>query len=974
MSKPSRHVLKGQADHATLELERVLRLRPFQKKEKTDQVVLEPRRMEDGKPVTAVMHPIVASQRNPESPGMKMLSPETLHLCKDTEYHLNHILPDECDQEKVYYNLGLPAARESMDFLKFKKGAKGYRRTTNLIVCMGVENSGKTHTCFGAGQISKRRSSQDGLAPRILDSLFSQSKHHVKNRRNLSFGVKMSLMQVIQLKTETPKNDDDSVVQDLLLPSLAKAAATPLRSPSPARHLPSVRNLIATLERTRATVGVASASQNEALVRVHQDDDSNDFVTDAVVKTCRDITEARQLLASGLQAGQKLTSRNMKSHVLAILQPVLMAPDGSVEREGGKIGILDMAGIEQCSQKKRNTAIRPGKDTFGSSSCSDMAYNAVLHCVRSLQHNSMIMSGKTPALDIVDEAYDGVTFDDNTSEISCVSQEKTGKAKGPTFKVVPYRQHNLTMILQPFFSTRQTHTTKLTLLMAAYPGHRDHAEKKSLMNDLELLFEVAREPEEGAAVTGLGKRPLSPILQFSPSSESGGEDEEPIKRIRDEDVPKPSKHFEKILQGEKPLPSAPEIEPESLGHCPYEDEDTENMVPLPPPFAPTAPTDSAVVPAVRHPVPNAPPICDFPGVSLPKASDYASENAYTAQRPVMSNPLESEKVFEKKRPSPSKLYSKNDEPLRPTTTHNIERLEVSTKPKSSSPTKTWLKSTKKTFNNVMHASASAATTGMKMMDKMINTPERLDTHPHVPSHQNYTNANYSHQDYPNANRSEELCTSDIGAVRVRREVKDITANRNKRGGGDGSDNAPPKRMKKLERDNKELLKRNRELEERCASLTAENRDLKRALEAYTQKEWNQEEEEEWQKKRREFAAPSLVQSPVKRHLMDADQVFNTTGRYNFAVGQPQFNLKYPSEFRRASELNRRDREEEEAAAASDFSLPLTKSADRPTSASCEKMRESPHSSASMLRVFQKTLDSVKRRKSSLIPAVKEGED
>jgi hypothetical protein len=158
MSKPKRPDYKSQADHAILELESVLRLRPLQKKEKTDQVVLEPRRMEDGRPVTAVMHPMLAKQKHPESPGMKMLSPETLHLCKDTEYHLNHILPDECDQEKVYYNLGLPAARESMDFLKFKKGAQGYRRTTNLIVCMGVENSGKTHTCFGS--ISKRRGSQ----------------------------------------------------------------------------------------------------------------------------------------------------------------------------------------------------------------------------------------------------------------------------------------------------------------------------------------------------------------------------------------------------------------------------------------------------------------------------------------------------------------------------------------------------------------------------------------------------------------------------------------------------------------------------------------------------------------------------------------------------------------------------------------------------------------------------------------------
>jgi Kinesin motor domain len=943
-------------DHVVVQLESVLRLRPLLKKEKTDQIVLEPRRMEDGRLMSAVLHPMVAtakSSQHCESPAMKMLSPEMLHLCKDTEYHLDHIIGEECDQEKLYYSLGLPVARESMDLLKVKKSSKEFRQPSNLIVCMGVENSGKTHTCFGASQgynISKRRSPEDGLMPRILDSLFSQSKHHVENKRNLTFGVKMSLIQVLQEKADPPKHDDDSIVQDLLLPTLTKKATSPMRSPSPSR-LKSVKKLVATLERTRATVMPSSSTQHEALVTIDQDE-FMEFVSNAIVKTCSDVSEARQLIASGLHVGQRYISRNRKAHILAVLQPILMAPDGSTQREGGKIGILDMAGIEQSSQKKRN-AVHRHKDCVGAgSSQSDPALNAVLHCVRSLQHNSMILSGKAPALDIVDSAYSGITIDDDTSEISCVSQEKTGKAVGTSFKIVPYRQHNLTMLLQPFFSSRQTSSAKLTLLMAAYPGHRDHAEKKILLNDLELLFEVAREPEEGTALTGCGKRPLSPI-QHSPSSTSS--DTESIDYNRRGHVPKkPSKTFDKILREARPLHKAASYEK------------VENIVPLPPPYAPTAPP--MMTSNIEKPTPSAPMVVDFPGVVMPSASDI--DNLYGAPRGVMSNPMDIDRTFEEKQP-----FQVNPSlPLRPTNAHNIiQRPEVPSPYKSSSAqTKAWLSglsdSTKSALNQVVHASTSVvhASTkkGMKIMDKMRLSPERPEVHHQMPA---------PPASFPSISEGSTGYIHSAVPYNVTGELVQRTESRPSESVSKRSPiktaNISQSQFKKMERENRELRERNKALERRCEAFASENYDLKRALELTgRKKEWTKEDEAEWNKKRREFAAPPLIQSPLSKHLIDTSRVFNTTGRYNFAIGRPHFSLSFPSDFRRASELDRRDREE------SDLNLCETTQSesekcqsglDKRYSGSGEKRKECN------LTAFRKSIESVKRRRSSLIPAVRE---
>ena len=88
-----------------------------------------------------------------------------------------------------------------------------------------------------------------------------QSKHHVKSRQNLRFAVRMSLIQVTQERTEQPKHGDDSLLQDLLISTLSKKASSPMRSSSPIASMKSVKTLVATLERARATA-VSSVSSS----------------------------------------------------------------------------------------------------------------------------------------------------------------------------------------------------------------------------------------------------------------------------------------------------------------------------------------------------------------------------------------------------------------------------------------------------------------------------------------------------------------------------------------------------------------------------------------------------------------------------------------------------------------------------------------------------------------------------------------
>ena len=114
-------------------------------------------------------------------------------------------------------------------------------------------------------------------------------------------------------------------------------------------------------------------------------------------------------------------------------------------------------------------------------------------CIANHQAQSRSIVGQGFSSKQVD-CGDEDTFDG--SELSNVSEPKVSKnTAASSIKPVPYRQSKVTMLLQPHFTNsaqwnldRKKTTTCVTTIMTAYPGHRDYAEKRSLLNDLELLL------------------------------------------------------------------------------------------------------------------------------------------------------------------------------------------------------------------------------------------------------------------------------------------------------------------------------------------------------------------------------------------------------------------------------------------------------------------------------------------------------
>lgn len=178
----------------------------------------------------------------------------------------------------------------------------------------------------------------------------------------------------------------------------------------------------------------------------------------ASIQRCHDISQAREVLQTGLNASQKLTTGNQKLHLLITIQPMI---DG--KKLGDKICILDMGGIEK-ENKLHNTHGRAAKNT------NQAANEAVLNYLRVLSNNSN-------------------AIDNDGSSITDIQRNK------------------VTALLNPLFV--QSSFVKVTLLMTAYPGDVDYQQKKMLLENFKILhgpfFSV---PENIAEAHGEKNQPL----------------------------------------------------------------------------------------------------------------------------------------------------------------------------------------------------------------------------------------------------------------------------------------------------------------------------------------------------------------------------------------------------------------------------------------------------------------------------------
>jgi hypothetical protein len=470
---------KGMPDNEEqrVEFQTVLRIRPLLKRERDDPILLDARSVDDTK-VRLLPMPIKHNDiLSPSSALIKQtLSPAKVQERQALNFQLDHVWPADANQDKVYFSLGLPLALAAIEPLKFDPKKFVVRPTNHLIVGMGVAGSGKTFSCWGSQAIhAKRKHDGDGLLPRIVDSLYSQSKVYLSSTKSTTFAVNISVIQVNQDK----KKPDECELHDLLqsLPPRAISLMSPV----------STLSLLSSGSKSTvdsAKMGRISSSStynnNGEPVFVEQDVSTASFhVVNGEVRTCPNVEQARETLQMAVKSHSRLSNKNRQSHIYVTLQPVLLDRSNKVVREGGTLAVLDMAGYDDGT----NAPKRPMRDRDVHLNRDD-GHAAVLHCLRTLQRNDEIKYG-TPQPE---------EHDDNSSVTSGDKQRRCASVKK-----VPYRQHKLTMLMQPLFATAKH--TSVTLLVTAYPGHRDYAEKKALLNELKSFCRNATSKE--LATTGL---------------------------------------------------------------------------------------------------------------------------------------------------------------------------------------------------------------------------------------------------------------------------------------------------------------------------------------------------------------------------------------------------------------------------------------------------------------------------------------
>jgi hypothetical protein len=899
----ARHSHSHSPAPVSVTFETVMRIRPLLKKEREDFIILEKliqpiahqqqqqqqqhQQLPHGS-TSVVLHPLpkrqepelilspsaalVSQNYSPEAPASanNHNNSSNIQTAHDLEYQLDHALSADANQEKVYYSLGLPVALSVMEPLRrvpsvtatsctsasSTGGASSTatvnavavtvpKKKTHLMIGMGVAGSGKTFTCWGGGPISKRATPTDGLIPRFVDSLFSQSQHNLTKRKTETFGVNLSILQVNQSIASTSKSGrggankhgkktdpNECTMHDLLQPINAKrSVSAAVSASSSSLSLNFVRAVSATAHASQKYTSSGSQSGNESgsghcgdgggassshynsldePVSVEQDEDSPDFYTvNAQVRTCKSAEQAREALQTAYQNSRKLShTKKYQSHVLVKLQPVLLDSRGRMVQSGGMVAVLDMAGADVGAQNSMNTrASKRSKDAIPS---SGDAHAALFHVLRTLQHNQHAGSSgsggggalrPTTLADDSSLAYDSSVSTDTNSNI-----DKPSFGRQVSLKKVPYRQHQLTMLLQSLFSPKLTDQTVVTLLLAASPGHRDYLEKKILLTDLET-FRTA--PPTLAAVTTGASRLSSSSASSLPRSKniksvkrerkqvvqqvtaSDADDEGSIDRARPPRI-NGNTNRATVVTARSLSSTVPPVVCSVLSMTYSDDEDgaDEEFIPLPPPVAPThleSPQHSSGYNNFLSPAKSVPPelihaiskreleVMDFPGVVIPTSSS--------------SNTVSPKKM------SPIKVQIISSAPPE----HQALPLRS-----ASSSNSTGKFSPMKTINKVVSASKKK---GMKVIDKMTT----MDSRPPVPgSNNNY----YSGSSSGSSSSNNKTCIP-----RDYSSPKDVPV----------VDKDMQARSKKLEASSDKLRRENVQLRDKNEELVREKQELRSKL-------------------------------------------------------------------------------------------------------------------------------------------------
>lgn len=878
--------------HCGLEIESILRIRPLLRKEREDAVMLEPlETMRDG-PETVVLNPMHPSLTSPgaNSSLRNRADSDSTSLNVPVEYHYNHVLPDTTNQDKLYYTLGHPIASDTMRSLKTAAASRSYgplKTMSHLIVCLGVANSGKTYTCFGGTTIPKRRAAQDGLVPRLMDSLFSQSKHNTGGTAR-GFAVQISMIQVTQLVSSKSSIDTTSCqLHDLLALAKAKMGDTP----SKVKNNMTVRNMAARFERAVSSPGGRKSpkgSKEEANTELNAENPK------PTIESARDATQAREMLQNGLTASERLSKGNQNFHICITMQPVL---DGN--KYGDKIVVLDMAGLE----KEKRGGGSSSRKNDNVSSLNQSATAAVMRCLRVMTHNDNVANGKGNAVGLAGA-------DDDVSEISFVSQAKD--PVGRKLKPVPFRQHKITMLLNPLFT--KSSYVKVKIILAAYPGHTDLQQKRMLMQDVELLHGSTLVPPLSAIVeTGLDtvrtpSRPDSQYAQDDSSSSSVENDPpptdvniRPTDRVYEREGPVRARAFKSPPIGAKMPKHYSGVTSKAVRV-----EKIENRFTSKPRIQrhvqPSAPT----FPEISTPREE---ISDFPGVDIPTSIDKKKkvvvgrrsiEQDHTTPYPSAPNEIKCDPnvplgADKKRHPivgSNIALYANEPKEIKdegkleihemgdvaessnqqsPILRSNTGRLPLERSSLENSVSRAWKEDEKKK----QHQDATIIQKPIK--PQTTNQNETVQPHYH-PSflYEAHTDSAFNNQE------DQSL------------------------------------QIKKLERKLQEAMQEKHALERVCAQLEKENAELRNeAREAgrkVLQSKWTEQDEEEFMASRRmRREAQNLIKAPIQEHLEKVNYIYEIKNQWCL-TNKRHFSLQLPDQFQRAPALDQRDKAKKEAEA------------------------------------------------------------
>jgi Kinesin motor domain len=902
--------------HCNISVESVLRLRPLSKREiLEDSIVLEQAQsvVRNG-PATVVLNPSPASLASPLAGGMRgRAESDATTTNTPTEYHFHHVLTDSTSQDKIYYTLGLPIATAAMASLKKGVSRSNAAPKSHLVICMGVAGSGKTYTCLGGSSVSKRRASQDGLVPRLVDSLFSQSKHHAGSGAT-NFSVNISMAQVTHSRGLDPHA---CVIHDLLVSGQSKISTEQKAK----RNNLGVRSMAAKFERVISSPLRSRSPVRSSATEFAELDVEN---IELAIETCADVTQAREVLQKGL-INSAHAAQTLNHHLLIILQPVC---NGS--RVGDKIAILDMAGLEKGGRK----SVSHGKDSVANK--NQEASAAVLHCLRTMMHNTNIRNGTSNPLDIID---------DEISEISAVSQMKNPLRR--QLKSVPFRQHKVTMLLQSLFTGNGT--TKVTLVLAAYPGHTDYTEKKILLQDMELLCGNSLISSPGNAATGLTSH--KPRSFGSPSSESRSNLLGPLSRDEDESSDFGSSSFAKS-DAKQLRDSATSAG--SLVLAASMDE-AEHTFPKPSAYAPNysaerdephgrdVPLSAPVLVHEAMPRPIQTSSLFFsttaPAVNVPEAKSRPVQSSslfFSTTAPAFKAPETMPRLAPE---SKGHVFHKN-----PRHVSDFPGVQLPAKKEVSDPImeRTRVTSISSSSHVGGRNAAMPTSTGAGLPERDPNMPQPVLENEKAQTRRVLPNVKVARQPLArslieNDNNRIELKPRSVNSHPSQtRAFEAISTPREKiecqKLGHSHADRShreadriqtgkfeAEKKVLELEKRMKELQRSKEEYEQKCRNLEQENINLKNTVkDAVTnaQSKWTKFDEEQFQKAREaRIEDQTLVKKHFRTHLDRINYHYQIRNQWAM-TDKPHFEIAIPSHFQRADELNMRDKmyDEKEAMA------------------------------------------------------------